>query len=295
MAKFQWIDFPFKVKSSTVKIITPKDENICNFKYLFYLMKSKDFKIMNHWRQFIEKYSQQIFNIHNLDTQLKIVNLLDNLTYWITNLNKYLEIENINRSKQFKFYLDLLLNLNISENLVNQYKITDLVEYFRWNKISKKEIKSWWKYKVISWWEKEMWYFNNYNDEWNHTIISRLWSAWFVSFINEKSFINSFAISFRSKNTNILLDKYFFYLLKNHQSFIQSHFLVWWWVKKINLIEFNKLKFNIPDIKIQQKIVNILDTFNKYIHWLTNNKTWLSNLIKLNNKLLKFYLETLIK
>ena len=112
MAKFHWIDFPFKVKSSTVKIITPKDENICNFKYLFYLMKSKDFKIMNHWRQFIEKYSQQIFNIHNSDTQLKIVNILDTFNEyinWLTNNKTWLShLINLN-NKLLKFYSETLL------------------------------------------------------------------------------------------------------------------------------------------------------------------------------------------
>ena len=68
-----------------------------------------------------------------------------------------------------------------------------------------------------------------------------------------------------------------------------------WIFEKLDTKKFKDLNIYLPSIEIQNKIVNILDTFNEYINWLTNNKTWLSNLINLNNKLLKFYSETLIK
>ena len=58
---FHWVDFNFKVKSSAMKMITPKDG--VNFKYVYYAMKNIQYTPSSHARHWISKYSN--FEIPN--------------------------------------------------------------------------------------------------------------------------------------------------------------------------------------------------------------------------------------
>ena len=281
-----------------------------NIKYLYYFLK-------HFWRDYANKYSTWRYKLYkwtaekinisfpNLDTQLKIVNLLDNLTYWITNSNKYLETENINRSKQFKFYLDLILSKNVLEFnnwwSINESKLWKLVDFFNWKCVTFKELeeckKNWTdKFPVYNWWVKEMWYYDKYNEQKWKVTMSKCWASILsLNFTSTNSWISNHDMSFRIKDYSLISDKYLYYFLLSRKDFIKKNMTYIWIFEKLDTKKFKDLYIYLPSIEIQNKIVNILDTFNEYINWLTNNKTWLSNLINLNNKLLKFYLETLIK
>ncbi len=57
---FHWVDFDFKVKSSAMKILTPKheDEVDIDFRFVFYAMKCIAYNPQDHARQWISVYSQ---------------------------------------------------------------------------------------------------------------------------------------------------------------------------------------------------------------------------------------------
>ena len=180
--------------------------------------------------------------------------------------------------------------------LVRQYKLWDLIKLTSWEFINQKILqKNKWKYKVYNWWFKSSSTYNQYNYEWNQVIMSTRWAnAWFTNYITEKFWCWSSCVVCNINNENILNWKYLYYLLKSKESFFfkeQNKSSI----PSISRSDILNLDISLPNLETQNKIVNILDTFDNYINWLTNNKTWLSNLIKLNNKLLKFYLETLIK
>ena len=106
-----YITEKFRCWSSCV-VCNINNENILNIKYLYYFLKSKEsflFKEQN--KSSIPSISRSdILNLDiylpNLKTQTKIVNFLDILESLELTLNNEL----LTRSKQFKFYLDLLLN-----------------------------------------------------------------------------------------------------------------------------------------------------------------------------------------
>ena len=52
---FRWINFKFKVKSSAVKILIPKNNNI-NFRYIFYTMQTIKFDNTQHNGQWISNF-----------------------------------------------------------------------------------------------------------------------------------------------------------------------------------------------------------------------------------------------
>lgn len=73
---FHYVDFPFKVKSSAMKILKPVKEK-ADLKYLFYKMQTILIDKDLHKRYWISKYSQIKILLPDLTTQQKIANILD--------------------------------------------------------------------------------------------------------------------------------------------------------------------------------------------------------------------------
>ena len=84
----QWVDFPFKVKSSACKILTPKKD--VNLKYVYYAMKSIRFNASQHMRYWISKYSKKEIRYPDSHKQALIVESLDKITNEIKNENRLL-------------------------------------------------------------------------------------------------------------------------------------------------------------------------------------------------------------
>lgn len=130
---FQWVDFPFKVKSSAMKILTlchtersevskDKSADLQNaldsslstkaqndkimIRFIYYAMKCIKYSTMEHSRQWIEKYSKFQIPIPPLAIQREIVKILDSFT----ELEKELEKELEARRKQYEYYREKLLS-----------------------------------------------------------------------------------------------------------------------------------------------------------------------------------------
>ena len=102
---FHWIDYDFKVKSSAMKMLRPKD-NI-NFRYVYYAMLGINYVPGGHQRHWISKYSQIEIPIPSLSEQLRIVDILDTFTSSIENLKQQIA----QRRKQYEYYRDQLFDL----------------------------------------------------------------------------------------------------------------------------------------------------------------------------------------
>lgn len=106
---FHWVDFPFKVKSSAMKMLSPKEDTIdtIHFKYIFYAMKCIHYKPEDHARQWISKYSKIKIPIpHLLSVQKEIARILDAFTALTSELTSELTL----RQKQYQYYRDKLLS-----------------------------------------------------------------------------------------------------------------------------------------------------------------------------------------
>lgn len=73
---FHYVDFPFKVKSSAMKILKPLKEK-ADIKYLYYKMQTISIDSDLHKRYWISKYSQIQIHLPPLPQQQKIANILD--------------------------------------------------------------------------------------------------------------------------------------------------------------------------------------------------------------------------
>ena len=77
---FQFVDFPFKAKSSAMKMLIPKEK--VNLKFVFEAMKTIKFPIAEHKRYWISEYQLEIIPFPSPEEQTKIASFLidiDNL------------------------------------------------------------------------------------------------------------------------------------------------------------------------------------------------------------------------
>ncbi|GAA8553748.1 hypothetical protein HpBT281_04360 [Helicobacter pylori] len=105
----QWVDFPFKVKSSAMKILLPKDPTI-NIRFIFFYMQTIPYNISGeHTRQWISRYSQITIPIPPLEIQQEIVKILDQFLALTTDLLAGIPAEIEARKKQYEYYREKLL------------------------------------------------------------------------------------------------------------------------------------------------------------------------------------------
>ena len=74
----KYVDFPFKVKSSAMKILTA-EKDIINTKFAFYVMQTIECDHETHKRYWISEYGKKIIGLPPLKEQLKIVNTIEYL------------------------------------------------------------------------------------------------------------------------------------------------------------------------------------------------------------------------
>ena len=101
---FHWVDFDFKVKSSALKILKPKNSKN-NIRYIFLAMKTINYIPSNHIRHWISVYSKFEIPLPDPDIQKEIVAKLDACTSIIKKLEKLIAL----RQKQYEYYREKLL------------------------------------------------------------------------------------------------------------------------------------------------------------------------------------------
>ena len=110
---FHWVDFDFKVKSSAMKMLRLKREDVV-FRYVYYCMCEIGYIPVEHSRQWISLYSNFEIPLPPLSIQQEIVRILDSFTSMITNL----ETELASRQKQYEFYRNELLTFDDNDESV---------------------------------------------------------------------------------------------------------------------------------------------------------------------------------
>lgn len=101
---FKWVDFPFKVKSSAMKMIKAK-RSLTSLRYVFHLMGFLNYTSNEHKRLWISVYSELLVPVPPLPVQSEIVKILDNFT------------ELTARRKQYEYYRDKLLAFDATSDV----------------------------------------------------------------------------------------------------------------------------------------------------------------------------------
>jgi type I restriction enzyme, S subunit len=71
----KYVDFPFKIKSSAIKILRPQNKDI-NLRYVYEKMRTIKFPLGNHKRYYISEYQNLDVVIPSFSEQTKIAEIL---------------------------------------------------------------------------------------------------------------------------------------------------------------------------------------------------------------------------
>ena len=118
----KWVDFPFKAKSSAMKILTAKDSRRAGIRYLYFALQTIRYEPQDHARQWIGTYSKIRIPVPPLEVQREIVRILDQFTQ----LEAELEAELEARRAQYDHYRSLLLNSHYASE--KQKEIKDVLD-----------------------------------------------------------------------------------------------------------------------------------------------------------------------
>lgn len=140
---FKWVDFPFKVKSSAMKMLTAK-KDVAILRYIYHCMGHLDFSSSEHKRLWIGIYSEFQIPVPPIPVQEEIVRILDSFT----ELTAELTAELAARKKQYEYYRNALLN-----NHTLQSNLCSISELGKWSggKTPSMERKEFWTNGTIPW------------------------------------------------------------------------------------------------------------------------------------------------
>ncbi|BDO46395.1 restriction endonuclease subunit S [Helicobacter pylori] len=284
-AATQWVDFPFKVKSSAMKILLPKNPTI-NIRFIFFYMQTIPYNISGeHTRQWISRYSQITIPIPPLEIQQEIVTILDAFTELNTELNTELKA----RKKQYQYYQNMLLDFkdinsnhkDAKEKLAQKTypkrlktlfhtlapkgvefrKLGEVINILKGKQLNKELLLDYGEYPVMNGGIHASGYWNEYNTDYPKIIISQGGaSAGYVNYMTSKFWAGAhcYAIELNSEKLNY---KFLYYFLKNSQTILmKSQFGAG--IPALNKVDIETLTIPIPPLEIQQEIVKILDQFS---------------------------------
>ncbi len=93
------VNFPFKVKSSAIKILSLRDNNQADLKYIYEKLTLLKHQVTDHKRYWIDEFSNIEILLPPLNEQIAIANILSDVDSEITSLkNKKRQFENIKKA-----------------------------------------------------------------------------------------------------------------------------------------------------------------------------------------------------
>ena len=118
----KWVDFPFKAKSSAMKMLKLSDngQKTTLLRWVYLCMQRLNYAPMDHARHWISKYSNLEIPLPSLDVQKRLVNVLDNFESICADLNIGLPAEINLRQRQYEYYRDALLTYAETGHIISQ-------------------------------------------------------------------------------------------------------------------------------------------------------------------------------
>ena len=284
---FHWVDFDFKVKSSAIKMLRPK-QDIC-FKYVYYTMKTIKYSTFDHSRQWISNYSKIKIPVPSLSVQEEIVKILDTYSELEAELESKLEAEIDARKKQYEYHLNQLLSFEEQDKNVKFMQLGEIGTFIKGNGLQKKDFTD--SGVGCIHYGQIYTYYGTYTQQTKSFVSDELAKklkkaqkgdliiattsenvedvgkavAWLG---NESICIGGHSTVFHH-NQN---PKYMAYLFQTEIFFKQKQ-KVAKGVKVIDISDkaMSKFKFGFPPIEEQERIVSILDEFNKLTNEISDS------------------------
>ena len=277
-----------------------KNKSFITSCYLNYLFQSENFReklykrVFGNTRKTIAKseIEQLQIPIPSIETQEKIVKILDKFTNYVTELQAELQA----RTKQYEYYRDMLLSEEYLNKLSNNpeilgggysLKVTTLGEITKikngkdWKALENGNI------PVYGSGGKMNVFVDKYSYNKPTVLIPRKGSIDNVFYI-EEPFWNVDTIFYTEIDDKKIIPKYLYYFIENYDMDKLSTDST---RPSLTQTILNKLRIDLPPIEIQNKVVEILDKFQSL---LADTKGLLPKEIELRQKQYEYYREKLL-
>ena len=264
----KWVDFPFKVKSSALKLITANNKIL--IRYLYHTMENIGFTSDEHKRLWISIYSEIKVAVPPLEVQREVVRILDSFTLLTSKLTSKLTAELTARKSQYEFYRRELLTFDES---IPQLQLRDVAS-FRNGKGHEKNIEDSGKYVVINskFISTNGQVIKNSDEQLSPLYIDdiamvmsdlpngRALAKCYLINRNDKFTLNQRIGGFHTLDEHKVVTKYLFYILDRN----------WQLLKYDNGVDQTNLKKDdilnisipVPSIDVQKRLVHVLDNFD---------------------------------
>ena len=260
---FKWVDFPFKVKSSAIKIITAKN-NKTTIRYLYHMMGFLKFCSNEHKRLWISAYSQFKVAVPPLEVQCEIVHILDDFTLLSAELSAELKA----RQKQFTYYEEkLLFNNNFEKVKLADLCIVNQGLQIPINQRKKEPAENRYFYITVQFLKggDEKYYIEspqpNVICKKEDILVTRTGSTGKIITGVEGCFHNNF---FKVEPNERILKRYLYFVLNSKRMYNKMlRAASGGTVPDLPHRKFYNLEIFLPSIEEQEKIINILDSFEK--------------------------------
>ena len=289
----------FDVNEST--FILKPNKNIIIDKYLLHYLRGSIFqsklssKLRGSTLTGIRKGDLENFEIPIplLETQEKIVEILDKFTNYVTELQSELQ----SRTKQYTYYRDMLLGeeyLNkITKEMeedrkVKTLRLEEICEFKRGKRLVKSELQEEGKFPVYQNSIIPLGYYHEKNFERDNTFIISAGAAGEIVYSDREFWAADDVYVLKTKEN--ITSKYLYYLLLSKQYIIKSK------VRKASIPrlskdDIEKILVEIPSLSLQNKIVKVLDKFQLL---LGDTKGLLPEEIEQRQKQYEYYREKLL-
>lgn len=259
---FKWVNFPFKVKSSAIKMLNSITDKAL-LRYIYHVMRSIGYSSDEHKRLWISIYSAIKIPVPPLPVQEEIVRILDSFT----ELESLLSAELTARKKQYEYFEHKIL----FENDYERIKLLDLCTVNQGlqipiNKRYKTNGKNRYRYITVQFLknkDEEQFYIENPEENVicnkDDILVTRTGSTGVVITGVSGCFNNNF---FKVNCKKQITKKYMFCLLKSsvmHSRMIRA--ASGGTVPDLPHNKFYNLQVPVPSIEIQNNIVQILEKF----------------------------------
>ena len=257
--KLYYVDTPFwNVDTIFYTII---DTSIVFPKFLYFVLQKAHLENLNKAGG-VPSLTQSVLNkvsipIPPMEVQREIVNILDNFT----ELTAELIAELTARKKQYEYYRNRLLTFDSKD--ISLFKLQDVVEIQRGIRVTRNQLSNDGKYPVYQNSLVPMGYYNDKNREANSTFLICAGAAGDIGYSTQSFWAADDCYTFDCSDK--ILNRYLFYVLKNKQVLIYSR------VRRASVPRISKesigtIKVPVPEISVQERIVNVLDNFDKVCH-----------------------------
>jgi type I restriction enzyme, S subunit len=253
---FKWVDFPFKAKSSAMKMLRSKSEDICSLRYAFYVMQTIRYAPQDHARQWISRYSQFRIPVPPMEVQREIVGILDTFSALEAELEAELEARRI----QYAHYRDSLVAPHVH---MNTARLKDVALFRRGTAITEKQANPG-DIPVVANGPVSTYSHNESNRSGETVVVARSGAyAGLVSYWNQPIFLTD-AFSVHPK-PDTLTPRFVYYFLQSAQIHLHS-------MKKgagvphVRVKEIELYEIPIPSLVEQERIVGILDNFDALVN-----------------------------